>query len=101
MEGSITLAPKFTILKINPIELLTPQEPRGEGIQFCLFGKKNYFKPQNICGKFGDSGLKLTIFKINPIAVLTPPSTKGNVINFHPFGGKILYLAQEHMLKVS
>ena len=62
MESLITLAPKFTILKINPIELLTPQAPRGEGIQFCLFGKKSYFKPQNICGKFGNSGLKIDYF---------------------------------------
>ena len=29
MESLITLAPKLTILKINPIELLTPQAPRG------------------------------------------------------------------------
>ena len=39
VEGFITLALKFTNLKINPIALLTPLTPKGEGINFCLFSK--------------------------------------------------------------
>ena len=40
VESFITLALKLILLKINPIAHLTPLAPRGEGIKFCLWGKK-------------------------------------------------------------
>ena len=40
MESFITLASKFTILKINPIALVTPPAPRREDFEFCLFCKE-------------------------------------------------------------
>ena len=33
-------ASKLIILKISPLALLTPLEPRGVVIEFCPFGKK-------------------------------------------------------------
>ena len=89
-------------MKINPIFLLTPPPPKGDGeLNFGYLIKKSYILPENICGNFCNSSLKIGNLRINPIALLTPLSTKGDGIKFCLYNEKVLYLSPEQMLKVS
>ena len=78
MESFRALAAKLTILKINPIALLTPPSTKGGGNFILSFWQKilKYIPRKNV-ESFRALAAKLTILKINPFALLTPPSTEG------------------------
>ena len=98
VESFVTLASKLEMLKINPIALLTPLAPRGDGNKFCLYNKKVlHLAPEKMLKVSKLCLQNLTILKINPIALLTPPSTKGRGNLFLPIWQKSHIFSPEHM----
>ena len=99
----ITLASKLTILKINPIALLTPPpSTKGGGNLILPIWQKNLiFSHKTFVESFITLASKLILLKINPIALLTPVAPMGEGIQFRLFGEKKLYLALKYLWKVS
>ena len=74
MSSFGVLASKLTILKIDPIAILSPPSTKGRGNLISPICQKSLiFDPRTYVYSFWALASKLTILKINPIALLTPP----------------------------